>query len=123
MRRLKHAVTGSGDQPGELVDGVGGPEHKTEVDKSSGSRPVDRTFVAGERLEQLQTDAAEIQQAAAKTGIGVRTRRRGHRTELQVEIAESLDIVGRQRDELYLSDLRVPKTRSAYIRPRLCTRG
>ena len=50
---------------------------------------------AAPSLEHLEADTAEIQHTAAKTGAGIHRRRCGHRTELQVEVAEALDIVGR----------------------------
>jgi hypothetical protein len=55
-------------------------------------------------LEQLQAHAAEIQDAALKTGFAVNARRRGHPSEQAVEVAQTFDILGREGDLPQLGD-------------------
>jgi hypothetical protein len=106
VRRLKHPVAGRGDDAAELVDGVGGSECEADVAKPRQLLVAGRSFAAARQLEQLQADAAEIQHAAANTGVGVYGRWRGHRPEQPVEVAQALDIIRRQRDVLDLGDRR-----------------
>ena len=95
VRRLEHPVAGRRDSAAELVDGVGGAERKAEVHKPRRPPDAGRTSAAARPLQHLQADAAEIQHAAAKTGVRVGGRRRGQRPQVLVEVAQALEIVRR----------------------------
>jgi hypothetical protein len=60
VRPLEHPVASGGDDPAELVHGIGGPKREAQVHKPRRHRVVGRTFAAVRPLEQIQADAAEI---------------------------------------------------------------
>src|SRR5262249_4142679 len=105
-RPLEHPVPRGGDDFAEVVDSVRGSQCEAEMNEPRGPVVACRTFAAIRPLEQLQADAAKVQHAGLKTGSRVPGRLGCHPSELQVEVAEGLDIVGREGDVLYLGDRR-----------------
>jgi hypothetical protein len=68
-----------------------------------------RSSAAARPLEHFQANSAEIQHAAATTGVGVCAGRRRNRPELPVEVAEALELVRRERDVLDLGNRRAER--------------
>jgi hypothetical protein len=102
VRRLEYAVAGCAKYPTQLVDGVGGSEREADVPKPR--RPPICRRVAAVDLDDLQADAAEIEDAARKMVAGVRRKRQGHPSEPAVEVTQGLELARGQRDVLDLGD-------------------
>ena len=104
MRRFEHPVTGSGEHFAEFVDGVRGSQRETDPQERRRASLPRSPLASVAPLEELQADAAEIQDKAATIDVGISARRQRDASEQQVEIEEPLNVVGSERDVLELGE-------------------
>jgi hypothetical protein len=79
--RLHHGVAGGGEVGAEVVDGVGRAERAGDL-SPAGPVPVGRRLGVRGRLDQLEPDAAEVEEHGPPPAGRVLVWRRGQRAEL-----------------------------------------